>query len=560
MLFHAYMPPLGLVLAQATPTAIAIAGVVLVMLGALVVAVVGACAVRARKQHEEADAARREMENRWESLMASIPDIILAIDVDGHITYANRVPSGIERHTLVGGQVYDFVADSDVGELTGIIDGVVTNAQPESFQMPAVGPDGASALYDCHMAPVLAEGVVTSLIMVCRDITEEQRVEKQLRQSQKMEAVGRLAGGVAHDFNNVLTVIQCNALLVRENLPDDSKNLVELDEVLQAAGRAGNLTQQLLAFSRRQMIKPEYLDLRKVVEDMTRMLRRIISENIKLELKQHDSALPVVADAGQMEQVVMNLVLNARDAMFDGGQLTLETNTETLVQDLEHRNGIVPQGEYVVLIVRDSGAGMPPEVLSQLFEPYFTTKEVGKGSGLGLATVYGILEQHKGSIVCNSSEGEGAEFTIYLPVAKEGRPAEAGTEDTARPRTPLPKGKTILIVEDEVSVRTITKRLLERQGYNVLVASDGAEAVRLSENHRDPIHMLFTDVVLPGANGAELAKMLGAQRPDMKVLFTSGYTDSVVIRHGVRASEIEFLHKPFSAAELSSKVRKILFD
>ena len=389
-------------------------------------------------------------------------------------------------------------------------------------------------------------------LVLALDVTEKRSLEAQLLQSQKLETVGRLAGGVAHDFNNLLGVITGYGQLLRKRL-DDPRLLKYADDILQASERAAGLTQQLLAFSRKQVLQPRVLDLNRVVEDMERMLRRLIGEDIQLVIGLADVA-PIKADPGQLEQVLMNLAVNARDAMPHGGQLVIETATVDLDASYARNHVDVRPGPYVMLAVSDTGHGMAAEVKERVFEPFFTTKEAGHGTGLGLATVHGIVRQSGGHVFAYSEPGKGTAFKIYFPPAEGSVAAAQPPPDEDTP----PGNETILVVEDEATLREITRECLEAAGYTVLEAAHGAAALDLSEGHGGAIQLLITDVVMPGLTGSELAQRLTADRPEMKVLFMSGYTDDAVILRGVLTKEMPFVQKPFTIAQLARKVREVL--
>ena len=387
-----------------------------------------------------------------------------------------------------------------------------------------------------------------------RDVTEQRHLEEQFRQSQKMEAVGQLAGGIAHDFNNLLTAILGNTqLLLRELPPGDSMH-DDVEEIRKASERAASLTRQLLAYSRRQMLQPEVLDLNVVMAEMDKMLRRLIGEHIDLVAVFAPDLGRVRADPNQIEQVIVNLAVNARDAMPDGGKLTIATANVDLDETFAQAHlGSVP-GSYAMLAVTDTGVGMDATVRAHLFEPFFTTKEVGKGTGLGLATVYGIVKQSGGYISVSSAPGHGSSFKIYLP--RIATPAEppAGAPKGG----PAPGSETVLVVEDEPAVLTLSRRALESQGYVVLAASDADAALRVVERHGGMIHLLLTDVVMPGLSGRELADRLSAQRPGIRVLYMSGYPGDAVVQHGTLPLGSAFLQKPFSPDGLARKVRDVL--
>jgi len=388
-----------------------------------------------------------------------------------------------------------------------------------------------------------------------RDITEQRRLQTQLVQSQKMEAVGRLAGGIAHDFNNLLTVITTSCDLMREDMSPGDPKREDLDQVRQAADGAAALTRQLLAFSRQQVLAPQVVNLGDVVHGVEKMLRRVIGEDVDLVTVLGSEVGAVKADVGQLEQVLMNLAVNARDAMPTGGKLTIETANVEHDPNYASEQDAAAVSQFVMLAVSDTGTGMDEATKAKIFEPFFTTKELGKGTGLGLATVYGIVKQSGGFIWVYSEPGLGTTFKIYLPrvdaVAESG--ATAAAASTSHRGT-----ETVLLVEDAAAVRSVTHHALHRQGYTVLDAENGAEALRIAASHTGPIHLLFTDVVMPGLSGRQLADQLAAVRPETKVLYTSGYTDDAVVRHGVLESGIAYLQKPFTVDGLARKVREVL--
>jgi nitrogen-specific signal transduction histidine kinase len=387
---------------------------------------------------------------------------------------------------------------------------------------------------------------------ICRDITERQQLEEQLRQSQRVESVGRLAGGIAHDFNNLLTVIAgyTEALLDRKDPVDEP----ELTEIAAAAERAAILTHQLLAFSRRQVLQPTVLNLNQVVADITQMLERLLGERIEIVSSLDATIAPVLADVNQLEQVIVNLAVNARDAMPDGGTLTIETGSVELDHEyvVKHREATV--GRHSMLAVSDTGTGMDAATMANLFEPFFTTKPVGIGTGLGLATVYGIVKQSGGNIWVYSEPGRGTTFKVYLPVS-EAPLTPAQSSD----RVAIPTGnETILIVEDEQALRDLVVQMLATRGYRAIAAETVQHAVELIDNDELSIDLLLTDLVMPGTNGRELAEQVRARRPDVRVLFMSGYADAAVLSTGTLEPGSAFVEKPFSANELAHKVREVL--
>jgi len=397
--------------------------------------------------------------------------------------------------------------------------------------------------------------------VLARDVTEQRRLEGQLRQAQKMEAVGRLAGGVAHDFNNLLTAILGFTEVLLDGLkPERITAIVPADlrgaaeEVRKAGEKAADLTRQLLAFSRRQILQARVLDLRGIVTDMENILRRVIGEDVALETVRADEPLPVMADPGQLERVILNLAVNARDAMPHGGRLTIGTAAAKLSPDDLHDHPDLRPGEYAILTVSDNGVGMDAATKARLFEPFFTTKKVGEGTGLGLATVYGVVKQSGGDISVRSAPGEGTTFTLFLPTSKQ--PA-AGGKPEAPPTAPASASQeTVLVVEDDDAVRVLVRLVLTRQGYQVLEARDGESAFTLVNSHDGPIHLLVSDVVMPGVSGPDLAAKVTVLRPDLRVLFLSGYTEDEVFRRG--GGTAAFLHKPFLPTALTAKVREVL--
>jgi two-component system cell cycle sensor histidine kinase/response regulator CckA len=403
---------------------------------------------------------------------------------------------------------------------------------------------------------IVKDGKVEKLVVVNRDTTERKHLEEQFRQSQKMEAVGRLSGGVAHDFNNLLGVIIGYAEVVQQHTGDPNDLRAYVEEILKAANRAASLTRQLLAFSRQQVMDPKVLDLNAIVKDTEKMLRRLIGEDIGLNTELENAPVRIKADQGQVEQVIMNLVVNARDAMPQGGRLVLATSNFHMDENHTRRYPFPVQvGDYALLTVTDNGIGMDANTRARAFEPFFTTKEKGKGTGLGLSTVYGVVKQSGGYIDLSSERGAGTTFKIYFPKV-EAAVDQQMQKGELPPR--LHGNETVLLVEDETSLRKLSSHLLKLCGYLVIEAESGIEALKLSEDHPRPIHLLLTDVVMPGMSGRVLAEELLKRRPQMKVLYMSGYTGQTVGDHGVLAEGSFFLPKPFTREALASKVRVAL--
>jgi nitrogen-specific signal transduction histidine kinase len=397
---------------------------------------------------------------------------------------------------------------------------------------------------------------------VIRDITERKQteeemaaVQEQFRQSQKIEAVGQLAGGIAHDFNNLLTVIKGYSQLSLIQFKESDPLKVNIDEINKATDRAADLIRQLLAFSRRQVMEMRVLDLNILLQNLNKMLRRVIGEDIELVTRLADDLGRVKVDPGQIEQVIMNLTVNARDAMIEGGKLTIETANVELDEEYARTHvGVIP-GRCVMLSVNDTGVGITPEVRERIFEPFFTTKKEGEGTGLGLSTVYGIVKQSGGNIWVYSEPEKGTTFKIYLPLVNE--PLEEKKERVVKEASPR-GNETILVVEDDEVVRKLAVRILREQGYRVLEASQGVDAFLICEEHKGPIHLLVTDVVMPKMSGRELAERITSIRQEVKVLYMSGYPDDTVAHHGILNEGMNYIQKPFTLEGLARKVRGVL--
>ena len=499
-----------------------------------------------------------EREEYFRALIEQAQDIIAVVDAAGAIRYASPSASrllGYAPGELMGLLMVELVHPDDVAPTLQVFtEGVASGQGVRLLELRFRHKDGSYRMLEAVGRYLLDDPLVQGVVINARDVTERKSLERQLLQAQKMEAVGRLAGGVAHDFNNVLTAILGYTGLLLDGLPTLSPLRPDLEEIRRAAERGAGLTHQLLAFSRKQVLETRVLDLNELVADMDRLLQRLLGEDIAV-VTNLDRALGAVrADPAQLEQVVVNLAVNARDAMPHGGRLMIETRNAELDDSYTREHAPVQPGRYVMLALSDTGTGMTPETMSHVFEPFFTTKEAGKGTGLGLSTVYGIVKQSGGYVWCYSEPGHGTTFKVYLPRVDEPidrLPARAATGPTRG-------SETILLVEDEAELRALTRRVLEKHGYTVLDADSAGAGMALERDHTGPIHLLLTDVVLPGASGRMLADELLTRRAWLKVLFMSGYTEDAVVHRGVLAAHTAFIQKPFSAEGLAAKVREVL--
>jgi PAS domain S-box-containing protein len=501
----------------------------------------------------------RRSEMNFRSLVTNAPYGICRCDSTGKILDAN--PAFLELlgratvNEIVGEHIFGLYAEND--RWFALAD-FLRSAEPfRGLTAEWKGKDTATTLVRISGRSVTdgRDGIVFELF--AEDVTERRALEDQLRQSQKMEAVGRLAGGIAHDFNNLLMVISGYSEFLLERLGAEPQLRGPAQEIASAAERASSLTRQLLAFSRKQMLAPRIVNLNDVATENIKMLTRMIGEDVDLVMVPGANLWPVRADAGQIEQVIMNLAVNARDAMPSGGKLTIETSNVTLDEAYARFHAPLPPGDYVMVAISDTGNGMDNETQSHIFEPFFTTKGT-KGTGLGLSTVYGIVKQSGGYIWVHSEVSRGTTFKIYLPrVASTG---EAATQ-VAVPvdyRKVEPGRETILLVEDEPNLRYLARQYLEKQGYRVIEAADGAVAVQIAVAHEGVIHLLLTDVIMPGMNGRELAQRISEIRPNVKILYMSGYTENVIGQNGTLDAGVRLLQKPFNLRDLKSVVREVL--
>jgi PAS domain S-box-containing protein len=500
----------------------------------------------------------KESDERFRQMAESVGEIFWMLDVARkQLLYVSPAferiwgrNSGIldQRENLV-----ETVHAEDRERFRAFLERNVQQACEETYRI--VRPDGAVRWIHDRSFPIPGQdGKPYRVTGIAADITDQRELEEQLRQAQKMDAVGRLAGGVAHDFNNLLTVIGGYSETLLDGRAADDPQRVPLEQILKASNRAAALTSQLLAFSRKQMVRPQLINLNHLLTNMESLLRRVMGEHIRFHADLSSTLLYVTADPNQLEQVLINLAANARDAMPDGGDFRIET---ALVDAREGgAEGRLKDGEYACLKVSDTGIGMQPAVLEHAFEPFFTTKAVGKGTGLGLSTVYGIVQQNHGTIYVDSEPGRGTTFEIYLPAD----PAAQEMKESGEVTGSLRGNETILVAEDEPGVRKLVLDALMPLGYTVLSASDGYEAISILEQHAHPVHLLLTDVVMPLMGGRELAKRVESVKPGMKVIYMSGYTDDTLAFHGSPQLNNGFIQKPFTVTVLAEKVRKVLSE
>jgi PAS domain S-box-containing protein len=493
-------------------------------------------------------------------------DVVFVLSPDGTILFLNPAfesLTGWLRSEWLNNSLWPLIHPDDVPLAKGLFHRVAQGETPPPFELRVRTKSSDPLITEFAVTPETQHGRVISMLGIAQDMTKRKQAEEalsqreeQLQQAQKMEAIGRLAGGIAHDFNNLLTIITgySQLLLSRLGGGDDAVR-GDVEEIKNAAVRAAALTQQLLAFSRSQVLMPKVLSLNTIVDTVDAMLQRLIGEDIHLVTALEPTLGHVKADPGQMEQVIMNLVVNARDAMPRGGRLTIETSNIEITKPYHRGDAALMLGRYAMLAVSDTGCGMDAETQARIFEPFFTTKGQGKGTGLGLSTVYGIIKQSGGYITVYSEQGKGTTFKIYLPTVNEAiEPIEPDKPSTGR----LHGIETVLLVEDEPAVRVLVRDTLRLFGYKVMEARHGFEAQLIARQHAGPIHLLITDVVMPQMSGRELAEGFASEYPDMSVLYMSGYTESAVIHHGVLNPGTAFLQKPFTPETLARKIREIL--
>ena len=506
-----------------------------------------------RKQTE------RALESFTDTLMETAQSIVVVVDAHCRVQRFNTFAQQLSGRPLEEVRGRDwvplFVPPEEQGRVRELFAQVFAGTPMHGLESRILHKDGRELRVNWYVSPIHgADGAVCGVLGIGHDVTDIRQKEEQLRHAARMEAVGRLAGGVAHDFNNYLTTIIGYSHIVLQDLPPEDPMRPFIDEIAKAAGRAAQLTKQLLTFSRKAIIHPQVIDLNGIIADMRSPLKMMVGDDIHLSLQLATGLGQIKADAGQIRQIVMNLVANARDAMPGGGRLTIETANVKLESELAAAYHPIPPGAYAALTVADTGAGMDDQMLGQLFEPFFTTKPVGQGTGLGLATVHGIVNQSGGHIAVSSRLGLGATFSIYFPHASErGQPEQA-----VRPPAAAEGNETILVVEDEPAVRHYLMRALSMFGYKVLKTGSPLSAVSMLHEDPEPIHLLLTDVIMPEMNGPQLASKLKAIRPEMRVLFISGYTRDALAQRGIMENGVHLLTKPFTPDELVKKIRQVL--
>ena len=501
-----------------------------------------------------------ESERKYRLMTERVNDIIFTLEEHGKITFLSprlETIAGYVPTRYLGRRLIDYLPRHERKRSAALLEELLVSSgrMDRELQVEFAAKDGRKLLMEAHLTADVGPSGKRQIYGVARDVSERARLLEQLNQAQKMEAVGRLAGGVAHDFNNLLTAIigYCDYSMLSLDEPETlGKNL---EEIKKAGNRAAALTQQLLAFSRRQVMKPKVLDLNRLMANLEKLLRRLLGEDITLETHCAPDLGNIIADPGQIEQVIMNLCINARDAMPRGGRITVETSNVAMESTRRETRFAILQGDYVLLRIIDNGSGMDAETRSHLFEPFFTTKEVGKGTGLGLSTVYGIVKQTGGYIGVESAPGAGTSFDIYFPRSTAG--AEA-IETAGIPRDVRGGSESIMVVEDETMIRALVKNVLSSHGYTVFEADDGEHAEILFRAQKTSIDLIITDVVLPGLSGRDLVERLAATHPGTPALFMSGYTRDVIDNHGILHAGLAFLQKPFTPESLLLKVREVL--
>ncbi len=504
-------------------------------------------------RRKKAEAALQTSEKRFRDLVNLLPQSIFESDAEGRLVFVNQSAHqifGYPPEALTKGlSLYAFVSPDDHDRLRTDIRNTLNKRSPSGREYTARCADGRNFPIAMYMSPIIAEDETVGVRGIAIDLSDVRYLEERLSIAQKMEAVGLLAGGVAHDLNNLLGPILGYTELLMMEMPPGNPNRPSIQSIHNAGARARDLVQQLLAFARKQPLKMKTLDLNQVIVRFEKLLRRTIREDISIATTLASTPLPIEADAGQLEQVLMNLSVNAQDAMPDGGLLRIVTALQNPEDGRENAR--------VILAISDTGHGITPADREKIFDPFFTTRTKGKGTGLGLSTVYGIVRQHRGRIQVESEPGQGTTFRFFFPAAADMRIAVAQADEGRQPRQ-MPISSTIMVVEDEAMVRDLAENILKRQGYQVLSADSGADCLRRLSNHSGPLDLLLTDVIMPGMNGRDLYRAVRRQFPQVHVLYMSGYTDDVILHHGVLEEGIHFIQKPFSVDGLIAKVGQIL--
>jgi PAS domain S-box-containing protein len=502
--------------------------------------------------------AIRQSERRFHELFETAKDILFTLDLEGNVTSLNKSAEevmGWSRSEALQLNIKSLVASEHLNLCSQMMQRILNEEPLQHFEINMLRKDGRKVLLQASARLIYSNGERHAIQGIARDVTERRQLENMVQQSQKLEAIGRLSGGLAHDFNNLFCVISGHTELLTEQMEPAQPALRNLAQIKKAVDSAASLTRQLLAFSRKQVFHPRVLDLNAEVVETRKMLGRLVGEQIEFFTSLQPALGNVRVDPVQLEQVLVNLVLNARDAMSQGGKLTIETKNVDLEEGARSKRSIVPAGKYVVLSVTDNGCGMDEEAQSRIFEPFFTTKELGKGSGLGLATVYGIVKQSGGFIWVYSELGQGTTIRVYLPRV-DSSPA---LHSLGNPHTEVRQGsETVLLVENADSLRNLAKELLKASGYAVLDADSGREALRIASSFSGPIHLLLTDVIMPGMGGKQLAQQFTSLRPATRVLYMSGYSNDGIVQSGILESGALLLEKPFTREILLRKVRQVL--
>jgi two-component system cell cycle sensor histidine kinase/response regulator CckA len=509
-------------------------------------------------ERTRAEAAARQSEERFHELLENTKDILFTLDLEGNVTLLNKSAEdvmGWSRSETRQINIKNLVAPEHLNLCSQMMQRIVNEEPLQHFEISMLRKDGRKVLLQVSARLICSNGRKEGVQGIARDVTERRHLENMVQQAQKLEAIGRLSGGLAHDFNNMFCVISGHTELMSERLESDHPAIRNLAQIKKAVDSASSLTRQLLAFSRKQVFHPRVLDLNGVVLETQKLMGRLVGGHIELFTSLNPQLGHVRVDPVQIEQVLLNLVLNARDAMPTSGKLTIATSNVDLEEGAKSKRAIVPAGNYVVLSVTDNGCGMDEETQSRIFEPFYTTKELGKGTGLGLASVYGIVKQSGGFIWVYSEPGQGTTIKVYLPRV-DNSPAPLPFENSS---TEARRGsETVLLVENAESLRTLAKEFLKSSGYAVLDAENGKEALRIACAFAGTIHLLLTDVIMPGMGGKQLAEQLTSLRPTARVLFMSGYSNDGIVQSGILTSEAPLLEKPFTREILLRRVRQVL--